>query len=195
MPLHLVDTAGLRQSADVTTDPVEAEGIRRARAEMARADRVLFVIDAAADPAGHAWIEERTAQPESVPVTVFFNKSDIADIVAGSAIAALPGAAAVLCGSAHTQAGLAELREHLKACMGYDGADAGAATARLRHVETLGRAREHAEAAFTQLVERRAGELVAEELRAAQRHLDDITGEFHADDLLGRIFGSFCIGK
>lgn len=195
MPLHLVDTAGLRPSADATLDPVEAEGIRRARAEMARADRVLFVVDAAADPLGQAWLDERAAQPEAVPVTVFFNKSDVVGTDTLPAVSSLPGAAAVLRGSARTQAGLTELRDHLKACMGYDGAGAGAATARLRHLEALSRARVHAETAFAQLVEHRAGELVAEELRAAQRHLADITGEFHADDLLGRIFGSFCIGK
>ena len=195
MPLHLVDTAGLRPSADATLDPVEAEGIRRARAEMARADRVLFVVDAAADPLGQAWLDERAAQPEAVPVTVFFNKSDVVGTDTLPAAPSLPGAAAVLRGSARTQAGLTELRDHLKACMGYDGAGAGAATARLCHLEALSRARVHAETAFAQLVEHRAGELVAEELRAAQRHLADITGEFHADDLLGRIFGSFCIGK
>ena len=195
MPLHLVDTAGLRPSADATLDPVEAEGIRRARAEMARADRVLFVVDAAADPLGQAWLDERAAQPEAVPVTVFFNKSDVVGTDTLPAVSSLPGAAAALRGSARTQAGLTELRDHLKACMGYDGAGAGAATARLRHLEALSRARVHAETAFAQLVEHRAGELVAEELRAAQRHLADITGEFHADDLLGRIFGSFCIGK
>lgn len=195
MPLHLVDTAGLRPSADAKIDPVEAEGIRRARAEMARADHVLFVVDAAADPTGRAWLEERAAQPEGVPVTVFFNKIDTPGAMSHAPVTTLPGVATVLCGSARTGEGLAALRDHLKSCMGYDGAGAGAMSARLRHLEALGRAREHAEAAFAQLVERRAGELVAEELRAAQRQLDDITGEFHADDLLGRIFGSFCIGK
>jgi tRNA U34 5-carboxymethylaminomethyl modifying GTPase MnmE/TrmE len=97
--------------------------------------------------------------------------------------------------SALTGAGIEELRAHLKGCMGFQTVEGGAISARLRHLESLARARGHVEEAARQLTERRAGELVAEELRAAQRSLDEITGEFTSDDLLGRIFSSFCIGK
>jgi tRNA modification GTPase len=91
--------------------------------------------------------------------------------------------------------GLAELRAHLKTCMGYETVDGGAISARRRHLESLARARAHTEEAERLLSERRAGELVAEELRVAQQDLNEITGEFTSEDLLGRIFASFCIGK
>jgi tRNA modification GTPase len=97
--------------------------------------------------------------------------------------------------SARTGEGLDVLRAHLKMCMGYQTLDAGTISARQRHLDALTRARAYTEEAFRQLQERRAGELVAEELRAAQQALNEITGEFTSDDLLGRIFSSFCIGK
>ncbi len=188
MPLHVLDTAGLRQGGDI----VEEEGIRRAQVEMTRADRVLFVIDAAEDPSGRAFQEERGRMPRDVPVTLVFNKCDlalgipVADTVAG------PPRITV---SATTGKGIDGLRTHLKHCMGYQSLDAGTVSARQRHLDSLARARRHVEEAFRQLQERRAGELVAEELRGAQQALNEITGEFTSDDLLGRIFSSFCIGK
>jgi tRNA modification GTPase len=188
MPLHVLDTAGLRAGGDV----VEAEGVRRAYAEMQRADRVLFVIDAAADPSGAAYRQELGALPAQVPVTLLFNKCDL---VAGLEVTAAGGVPPRLALSALTGAGLPELRAHLKSCMGYQGDAGGAVSARRRHLEALGRAREHVEEAARQLTERRAGELVAEELRAAQQHLSEITGEFTSEDLLARIFAGFCIGK
>jgi tRNA modification GTPase len=188
MPLHVLDTAGLRAGGDA----VEAEGVRRAYAEMQRADRVLFVIDAAADPSGAAYRQELSALPAQVPVTLLFNKCDL---VAGLEVSAVGGVPPRLALSALTGAGLPELRAHLKSCMGYQGDAGGAVSARRRHLEALGRAREHVEEAARQLTERRAGELVAEELRAAQQHLSEITGEFTSEDLLARIFAGFCIGK
>lgn len=190
MPLHVVDTAGLRESHDL----VEAEGIRRARLAMRHADRVLFVIDTIADPRGEAFALERDGLPPEIPVTVLFNKIDATDRP-GLAQRKPEGADATFAISAHTGAGLAALREHLKQCVGYEAVEAGAITARARHIEALQRAERHTEEAVRQLRDARAGELVAEELRAAQAALGEITGEFHADDLLGRIFGSFCIGK
>jgi len=190
MPLHVLDTAGLRHAGD----PVEEEGMRRARAEIERADRLLFVIDAAADPAAEAYGEERPRLPEGLPVTLVLNKCDLA-AAQGAAVAPLaPGNEATVHISALTGAGIEELREHLKGCMGFQTAEGGAISARARHLESLARAREHV-AEARQLIERRAGELVAEELRGAQRALSEITGEFTSDDLLGRIFSSFCIGK
>ena len=188
MPLHVLDTAGLRTARDVA----EAEGIRRAHSEMQRADRVLFVIDAAEDPAGDAYEEECRRLPADVAVTLVFNKCDLAigiplaDTVSGPPRIPL---------SAATGQGIDALRSHLKSCMGYDALDGGTVSARARHLEALARARAHVEAATRELTERRAGELVAEELRSAQQALGEITGEFTTEDLLGRIFAGFCIGK
>ncbi|MDE2138424.1 MAG: tRNA uridine-5-carboxymethylaminomethyl(34) synthesis GTPase MnmE, partial [Gammaproteobacteria bacterium] len=231
LPLHLIDTAGLRLGGDA----IEAEGMRRARGEIARADRVLFVIDAAADPAAAAFRAERARLPADVPVTLVLNKCDLAAAAQGAKVPApdllrsarLPGviesaaprapplapgneadvrkiaagnfshepAPPRLYVSALTGSGLAELRAHLLGCMGLQSIDSGAVSARQRHLESLARARTHTQEAERQLTERRAGELVAEELRAAQQALGEITGEFTSDDLLGRIFASFCIGK
>lgn len=188
MPLHVLDTAGLRHAGD----PVEEEGMRRARAEIERADRVLFVIDAVEDPAAEAYREERARLPSDVPVTLVLNKCDLA---AGLPLADTVTGPPRLYVSALTGAGIEELRAHLKGCMGFQTVEGGAISARRRHLESLARARGHTEEAARQLTERRAGELVAEELRAAQTALSEITGEFTSDDLLGRIFSSFCIGK
>jgi tRNA modification GTPase len=188
MPLHVLDTAGLRRGGDA----VEEEGVRRARSEIERADRVLFVIDAAQDPAADAYREERAQLPEDVPVTLVLNKCDLA---VGLPLADTVTGPPRLYVSALTGAGLDELRAHLKGCMGFQTVEGGAISARQRHLESLTRAREHTEEAARQLTERRAGELAAEELRAAQQALNEITGEFTSDDLLSRIFSSFCIGK
>ena len=188
MPLHVLDTAGLRQGGDL----VEEEGMRRAHAEMQRADRVLFVIDTVEDPGATAFRDERARLPADVPVTLVFNKCDLAVGLPVPDTLTRPPHITL---SALTGQGLEELRAHLKQCMGYQSVEAGAISARRRHLEALARAREHTEAAARQLAEQRAGELVAEELRAAQQALSEITGEFTSDDLLGRIFAGFCIGK
>jgi tRNA modification GTPase len=188
LPLHVLDTAGLRDSDDA----VEREGVRRAAAEMTRADRVLFVIDSSDDPLGRAFEEERARLPPDVAVTLVFNKIDLA--------AGLPVEDTVLGPprihvSAVTGAGLDALRSHLKACVSFQTAGNGSISARRRHLEALARARECVETAARELQQRRAGELIAEELRLGQQALEEITGTFTADDLLGRIFSSFCIGK
>jgi tRNA modification GTPase len=192
MPLHVLDTAGLRQGGDLVGDLVEEEGIRRAKVEMTRADRVLFVIDAAEDPSASAFREENGRMPLDVPVTLVFNKCDIAiGIPVADTIIGPPRVAV----SATTGKGIDSLRAHLKLCMGYQTLDAGTVSARQRHIESLARVRRNVDEAQRQLEEHRAGELVAEELRGAQQALNEITGEFTTDDLLGRIFSSFCIGK
>jgi tRNA modification GTPase len=185
MPLHIVDTAGLRES----TDLVEQEGVRRARAEIARADRILLVLDAAADEAP----DEVGDLPVDVPVTVIRNKIDLT----GDAPAETAGAdgRSVICLSAETGAGVDVLRNHLKVSMGYHPEAGGALSARRRHLVALGAAREHVATAREHLVASRAGELMAEELRLAQERLGEITGEVSTEDLLGRIFATFCIGK
>jgi tRNA modification GTPase len=188
MPLHVLDTAGLREAGDL----VEQEGVRRAQAEMQRADRVLFVIDAASDPDGVAYREERVRLPDDLPVTLVFNKCDIATgLPVGDTISGPPRVTI----SALTGAGLDVLRAHLKSSMGFQSVDGGTISARRRHLEALAIARRHMEEGARLLAERRAGELLAEELRAAQQALAEITGEFTSEDLLGRIFSSFCIGK
>jgi tRNA modification GTPase len=188
LPLHVLDTAGLRESADV----VEAEGVRRATAEMARADRVLFVIDMGDDPRGRAYVEERPRLPAEVPVTLVFNKMDLGTGLPMDDTVSGPPRVYV---SARTGAGINGLRRHLKECVSFQSAGSGSISARRRHLEALAKARDSLEQAARQLEERRAGELVAEELRQSQKALEEITGVFTADDLLGRIFGSFCIGK
>ncbi len=188
MPLHVLDTAGLRHGGD----EVEEEGIRRARVEMQRADRVLFVIDAAADPDARAFHEESAQMPAGVPVTLVFSKCDLATALPVADTISGPPRLTV---SAVTGKGIDGLRTHLKHCMGYQSTDVGTVSARQRHLESLARARRCVLEAERQLRERRAGELVAEELRGAQQALSEITGEFTSDDLLGRIFSSFCIGK
>jgi tRNA modification GTPase len=188
MPLHVLDTAGLRQSGD----EVETEGIRRAHEEIKHADRVLFVIDAAADPNARAFTEERERFPQDVQVTLVFNKCDLATAIPVADTAAGPPRVTV---SALSGKGLDTLRSHLKSCMGYHAPEAGTVSARQRHLDAISHARASVEQAARLLTESRAGELVAEELREAQRALGEITGELSSDDLLGRVFASFCIGK
>jgi tRNA modification GTPase len=190
LPLHVIDTAGLRESA---ADAVEEEGIRRAHAEITRADRVLFVVDSA-DAGALRGIEDDLARlPAAVPRTLVFNKIDRSGERARVESAPAGPARAYVC--AVTGVGLDGLRQHLKDCVGFLPAADGALTARTRHLDALRRARAHVETAHRLLTERQAGELVAEELRDGHRALGEITGEVSSDDLLGRIFSSFCIGK
>lgn len=188
MPLHVIDTAGLREVRNV----VEEEGIRRARAEMGRADRILFVIDSAADPQARSFEAERERLPVGIAVTLIFNKCDLTRAPPRVDGSTTPSRV-YLC--AIDGAGVDLLREHLKSCMGFQPAEAGNVSARRRHLDALARARRHVEAGREQLRDRRAGELMAEELRQAQIALGEITGEVTSDELLGRIFSSFCIGK
>ena len=194
LPLNLADTAGLRAVADV----VEAEGVRRARSEIARADRVLYVVDAgiagdedaAQNPA--PWAAELEQLPAGIPVTLVFNKIDLIGAQARLDDTADPPKVFL---SARTGSGLDLLRSHLKAAAGYGDMELGAFSARRRHLDALNRARQHAQAAADTLSNSRAFELFAEDLRLAQHALGEITGEFTSEDLLGEIFGSFCIGK
>ncbi|MEW6765933.1 MAG: tRNA uridine-5-carboxymethylaminomethyl(34) synthesis GTPase MnmE [Pseudomonadota bacterium] len=195
LPLHLVDTAGLRQSADV----VEQEGIRRAWGEVERADRVLLVVD---DQAGVAPEDAAILArlPATLPFTVVRNKIDLSGRPAGESLiedwAEVPGHSVTeIALSAKNGKGLDLLREHLKACLGYQPGEGGVYLARRRHLDALEQAEQHMRAAQANLLHARAGELAAEELRYAQERLGEITGQFTADDLLGRIFSSFCIGK
>jgi tRNA modification GTPase len=186
MPVNLIDTAGLRP----TLDAVEAEGVRRATAEITRADHVLYLIDAAA-PAEP--LESVSAQlPPGIPVTLVFNKIDLTGQQPHSDESSQPPRLYL---SAEGGQGLELLREHLKTAAGFQSVDAGAFAARRRHLDALARARAAVQTAAEVLQSSRAFELFAEDLRMAQRALGEITGEFTSDDLLGEIFSSFCIGK
>lgn len=192
MPLHIIDTAGLRE----TTDKVEQIGIERAWLEIQQADRVLFMVDStstdACDPA-QIWPDFIAKLPANLGITVVRNKAELTGepIGASSSASGVP----VFRLSAKTKAGIEPLREHLKACMGFENTGEGSFIARRRHLDALARAAEHLAIGETQLHDHLAGELLAEELRLTQQHLNEITGEFSSDDLLGRIFSSFCIGK
>jgi tRNA modification GTPase len=187
LPLHVIDTAGLRES----TEAVEAEGIRRARREIEKAGRVLFIVDSS-DPVALAGIDGDLAQlPRDVPLTIVFNKIDLS----GEPARVEEGAPARVYLCASSGGGIDGLRSHLKDCIGFHPATGGALSARTRHLDALRRARARVEEARRLLNERHAGELVAQELRDAQQDLGEITGEVTSDDLLGRIFSSFCIGK
>jgi tRNA modification GTPase len=186
LPVNLIDTAGLRRAVDV----VEAEGVRRAHSEIAKADRVLYVLDAAGPPDA----AELEQLPPEVPVTLIFNKIDLSGTSPRLEAGDAAGPPRVYL-SALNGAGLDLLRAHLKQSAGYQDSESGAFSARRRHLDALRRARGHVQDAAEILSSTRAFELFAEDLRLAQQALGEITGEFTSEDLLGEIFSSFCIGK
>lgn len=185
LPLHLIDTAGIR---DHTDDPVEREGIIRARREMETADLILLMVDDE-DPGDLGALVASLSGHRSV-LTVR-NKIDLTGKVPAR-VATSQGIEVLI--SLKTGEGLDVLRETLKEMLGYQGVSASTFTARRRHVEAMTKAEEILTRALGH-VENAALELVAEELKAAQQALDEITGRFTSDDLLGRIFSNFCIGK
>ncbi|MEL6869659.1 MAG: tRNA uridine-5-carboxymethylaminomethyl(34) synthesis GTPase MnmE [Pseudomonadota bacterium] len=193
VPLLLTDTAGLREASDV----IEQEGIRRSRAALGEADHALVMI-AANDPAA---VEHANTLlgglPESVSRTVVINKIDLVTPSDVSRLSsAIAPSSAVIAISATTESGIDALRDQLLRIAGVDHAQqTGSFSARRRHVELLADARAHVDTGIDQLRTQRAGELLAEELRLAQNLLGEITGQFSSDDLLGKIFGEFCIGK
>lgn len=191
MPLHIIDTAGLREASD----EVERIGIERAWNEIEQADRVLFMVDGtttdAIEPAS-IWPEFMARLPKTLPITVVRNKADMTGEALG--LSEVNGYSLIRL-SARTGEGIDVLRDHLKQSMGFTSNMEGGFLARRRHLQALETAAEHLEQGKEQLVSAYAGELLAEELRLAQQALSEITGEFTSDDLLGRIFSSFCIGK
>ncbi len=192
VPIELIDTAGLRDDA---SDAIEAEGMRRAREAIAHADHVLFLVDAAADPLAISFTTEQGALPAGVSVTVVMNKSDLA--AANPQHQAAPPrelAPSCIAISAVTGAGLPALRKHLVASSGQSDAGPGTFSARARHVDALRRAARHMHLAHKQLVAKQ-GELAAFELRIVQEQLGEVVGDVTSDELLGHIFGNFCIGK
>lgn len=191
MPLHIIDTAGLRDSAD----KVEQIGIERAWQEIQQADRVLLMVDAANnidDDPKTVWPEFFAQLPANIGLTVIRNKADLSQATTGySEINQLP----TITLSAKTGDGVNALTEHLKQVMGYQGSTEGGFMARRRHLTALEQAHQHLIIGLEQLEAYVAGEILAEELRLCQQELNKITGEFTNDDLLSEIFSSFCIGK
>lgn len=191
MPLHIIDTAGLRDAPD----EVERIGINRAWEEIQKADRVLLMVDStttATDDPEQIWPEFVNNLEDKSKITVIRNKCDLTSEKPnigehhGHTLISL---------SAKADIGIENLRQHLKDCMGYANTTEGGFLARRRHIDALNRAESLLLTGQDQLLACGAGELLAEDLRQAQQHLSEITGEFSSDDLLGRIFSSFCIGK
>ncbi|KPX21190.1 tRNA modification GTPase MnmE [Pseudomonas amygdali pv. eriobotryae] len=193
MPLHVVDTAGLRD----TQDQVEMIGVQRALKAIGEADRILLVVDAtapeAADPFA-LWPEFLEQRPDPSKVTLIRNKADLSGDPVDLQIS-VDGHVTISLSARSGGEGLEMLREHLKACMGYEQTSESSFSARRRHLEALRHASDSLEHGRAQLTLAGAGELLAEDLRQAQQALGEITGAFSSDDLLGRIFSSFCIGK
>ena len=186
MPLHIIDTAGLRPSQD----PIEEEGVRRAREQIEHADHVLWVFDGQSDP-DHSDFNTGMLPPQ-VPVTYVRNKIDLTGTPAGLAYGSSGLEVAV---SALTGAGMDALRDHLKTICGFPASTGGVFMARRRHLDALDQTLVYLDSALDLLGQAPAAELVAEDLRQAQQALGKITGEFAVDDLLDRIFSGFCIGK
>ncbi|MBN7769954.1 tRNA uridine-5-carboxymethylaminomethyl(34) synthesis GTPase MnmE [Marinobacter daepoensis] len=193
MPLHIIDTAGLRDSPD----EVERIGIARAWEEIRQADRILLMVDATTTDKTEPheiWPDFIDQLPANAPVTVIRNKVDLSGEPVG--ISAEPHQTApVIRLAAKASEGLEVLRDHLKDCIGFASTTEGGFLARRRHLDALERARDSLLQGQRQLEGYGAGELLAEDLRAAQDALGEITGHLTPDELLGKIFSSFCIGK
>ena len=187
LPLHIIDTAGLRE----TDDAVESEGVKRAMLAIESADRILNVIDV--NDINNKDIDDLLGDVKKLPtMTTIFNKIDNKR-KSPAKIESENNTCIYL--SAKTGEGLDLLRQHLKECMGYTQNSEGQFIARRRHLDAIKNTAAHLSKAHINLHELQAGELLAEELKFAQEELSLITGEFSSDDLLGRIFSDFCIGK
>jgi len=184
MPLHIIDTAGLRDSDNL----IEQEGIRRAHLEIQKADKILLLIDAR-DQGDE---EVLKTLPSDIPLIKVFNKIDL---INGSPRIEKTESAYSCYISVKKDSGMDLLKEHLKESVGYDAAADNVFLARRRHIEAIRVGCELVENALSQLRVNKAGELVAEDLRLAQISFSEITGTVTSDELLGKIFSSFCIGK
>jgi tRNA modification GTPase len=185
LPVMIVDTAGLRE----TSDPIEREGVLRARREVARADRLLWVADVR-EPLETAIAAARAVLGGGEAFTVVANKIDL---VRAAPRLEMQQPVTIVHLSALTGAGVELLVAHLKDLAGLGSETTSTFSARRRHLEALARTREQLVAARAEL--RGALELTAEHLRRAQGPLSELTGELTSDDLLGEIFATFCIGK
>jgi tRNA modification GTPase len=184
IPVHIIDTAGLRDSDDL----VEKEGIKRAWQELKQADCVLLVVDVN-HPEEYQLVSDelRSALPKEIPIISVFNKIDT--------LGHSPHVNELTVYlSAKSGEGIDGLKKIIKQVVGYQPQE-GHFLARRRHLNALDEAKKLLLIGQIQLGEHRAGELLAEDLRLAHQVLCEITGEFTSDDLLGKIFSSFCIGK
>jgi tRNA modification GTPase len=189
VPLHIIDTAGLRETQDI----VEMEGIKRAKKAILEADRILLLVDVNQKQELDTLLEAHVKDlPKHIPVDIVFNKIDLNHIE--PKIEKMKDYSAIYL-SAKTGKGMDLLKSHLLQCVGFDSTSEGTFIARRRHLDAIERAKNFIEKGLEQLKQYKAGELLAEDLRQAQNALSEITGEFHSDDLLGKIFSSFCIGK
>jgi tRNA modification GTPase len=190
MPIHIIDTAGLRDSTDI----VEKEGIRRALEAINQADAVLLVIDASSPTNNvESTLEELTNILGKLNnITLVKNKCDLSgekiNIIHKENMTEITI-------SAKNNMGIDLLKNHLKDIAGYQQLPESGFTARRRHIDALEKAKSNLDKGLYQLISSGAGELLAEDLRYCQESLNEITGEFSNDDLLGKIFSSFCIGK
>lgn len=184
MPLHIVDTAGLRETDDI----VEQEGVRRAREQMQHADLILWLVDAS----DTSLVATETRALASVPTLIIKNKIDLTndnpDIISHEHSTEIKL-------SIKKNIGMDLLINAIKKIAGFQSEESDGFIARRRHVDAIERAHQFLLHGQMQLTQHRAGELLAEDLRQAQQALSEITGEFTSDDLLGKIFSSFCIGK
>jgi tRNA modification GTPase len=179
LPVQIIDTAGLRESHD----PIEQEGVRRAKEMIDKADRVLYLKDIADSENDN----NQDALLHHPRVTVVYNKIDLnPKKTLGDGVIGI---------SAKTGEGLDNLKNYLKNLMGFSEKSETSFSARRRHIDALNKAHESLLKGKESLNNNKAGELLAEDLRHAQKYLGEITGEFTSDDLLGKIFSSFCIGK
>lgn len=207
IPLHLIDTAGIR----LTDDVVEQQGIQRAQQAISTADHVLILVDGQ-NPA----LPDLThLNDASVPTTIVINKIDQAVLlnelssesshgsayqsssnsVGESELMHTANAKHAIRVSVKRGDGMDELRQHLLAIAGRDQAVEGVFSARRRHLDALTRSRDATDAALSRLISGEMPELAAEELKIARQALDEVTGRFDTEDLLGKVFGQFCIGK
>ncbi len=184
LPVHVSDTAGIRESSD----QVEAEGVRRARATVVTADLVLLVMDPTQEPGPQLAL--RAEIPDNIPCIEVHNKLDLTTIKS-----TIDEASRKVWVSAKTGQGLNRLIHLVKGVVGASESYEGVFSARTRHLDALKRTQVHIRAGQVQLEQYNAPETLAEELRLAQKSLGEITGEYLPDDLLGAIFSSFCIGK
>lgn len=191
MPLHIIDTAGLRDSAD----KVEQIGIERAWQEIEQADHVLLVVDSTEETQlnpNKIWPDFVERLPKNMPLTLIRNKADLSTETVQKQII---DTHTIIHLSASQKQGVDLLAQHLKDYMGFNASGEGQIISRRRHITAIENAAQHILTGQDQLIGHMAGELLAEELRIAQQYLNEITGEFSSDDLLGKIFSSFCIGK
>jgi tRNA modification GTPase len=191
VPLNIVDTAGLRETDDI----VEQQGVLRAWGEIEKADAILYVVDATnhdKQPLESLWPEYFQRFPDTQPnIISIFNKQDLLQ----KGTSPYSSAEKSIAVSAKIGTGLSDLKQMILKIVGYKEQAEGVFSARRRHLSAISKATQLVCHGIEQLEIANAGELLAEDLREAQRYLSEITGEFTSDDLLGVIFSSFCIGK